>query len=164
MIARLVARRGGHPLLTSDERATIVRDAAAMAEGRLRRRLGDDPARWRWGALHQATFRHPFGEVRGLRTVSSPGPFEVGGDGTTVNMGEFASSHPDRVRVAPSLRTVMIAGAPEEARAVLPPGQSGDPASRHYRDQAAMWAHGEDRPARWAEADFMIGRTRFTSQ
>ncbi len=147
------------PWLRDLDRATIVRDAAAMAESRLRRLLGDDPSRWTWGALHTATFRHPFSELPGLRAASSPGPFPARGDGTTVCMGEFDLHAGDfSVRCAPAARLVMPAGDPRAGRAVLPPGQSGDPASRHYRDQVALWLAGQDRPASWAESDFSSGR------
>lgn len=141
------------------DRATIVRDAAAMAESRLRRRLGDDPARWTWGALHTVTFRHPFADLPGLRAISSPGPFAARGDGTTVCMGEFDLHAGDfAVRCGPAARLIMPAGDPRGGRVVLPPGQSGEPSSRHYRDQVAPWLAGEDRAASWAETDFTGGR------
>ena len=156
--------------LDGRERATIVRDAAAMAEGRLRRRLGEDPRRWVWGALHTITFRHPLAPTRaapgdgilgtGLRAIVSPGPYPVRGDGTTVCMGEHDLRGNFQVRVAPSLRATMLAGAPSEGRAVMPPGQSGDPSSRHYRDQLAAYLAGETRPASWDEADFLVRRAR----
>lgn len=159
--------------LEGRDRATIVRDAAAMAEGRLRRRLGDDPTRWRWGALHTLTFEHALVPSRssvrsseesllgpGLRAIASPGPYPARGDGTTVCMGEFDVRGDFSVRVAPALRTIMIAGLPAAARAVAPPGQSGDPTSRHYRDQIAPYLRGETRPASWNETDFTGRRVR----
>jgi penicillin amidase len=143
------------PWFAGVDRATVVRDAAAMAEGRLRRMRGDDPSAWRWGDLHLVTFRHAFVDVPGLRAASSPGPFPGRGDGTTVCMGEYALRGGGfAVRVAPAFRTVMIAGAPHDARSVLPPGQSGDPASKHYRDQIAPYLAGELRETAWDETDF----------
>jgi penicillin amidase len=163
-------QREGAGWLHGRDRATIVRDAAAMAEGRLRRRLGDDPRRWRWGALHAVTFRHPLVQPAragddgllgpGLRAIASPGPYPARGDGTTVCMGEFDVRGDFSVRVAPSLRAIMIAGAPNAGRAVVPPGQSGDPTSRHFRDQIAMYLAGETRAASWDETDFTGKRAR----
>jgi penicillin amidase len=147
------------PWLRDLDRATIVRDAAAMAESRLRRRLGDDPARWTWGALHTVTFRHAFAELPGLRAIASPGPFPARGDGTTVCMGEFDLHAGEfAVRCGPAARVIMPAGDPRGGRVVLPPGQSGEPSSRHYRDQITPWLAGEDRAASWAETDFVGGR------
>ena len=163
-------RGGVSAWLEGRDRATLVRDAAAMAEGRLRRRLGDEPRRWQWGALHAITFRHPLATARsapgdgvlgpGLRALVSPGPYPARGDGTTVCMGEHDLRGNFQVRVAPSLRATMIAGAPDQGRAVMPPGQSGDPSSRHYRDQVRPYLAGETRAASWHEADFAVRRVR----
>jgi acyl-homoserine lactone acylase PvdQ len=75
-------------------------------------------------------------------------------------MGEFDVRGDFSVRVAPSLRAIMIAGLPGAGRAVVPPGQSGDPTSRHFRDQIAMYLSGETRPASWDETDFTGKRAR----
>lgn len=145
------------------DRPTLVRDAAAMAEGRLRRLLGDDPSQWRWGKLHTITFRHAFHDVPGLRAVSSPGPFPARGDGTTVCMGEYdLRGGSFAVRTAPAFRFVGVAGAPNDGRAVLPPGNSGDPTSRHYRDQASLYLAGELREMPWDEDEFIGKRVRLT--
>jgi penicillin G amidase len=150
--------------LRDRDRATLVRDAAAMAEGRLRRLLGDDPLQWRWGKLHTITFRHAFHDVPGLRAVSSPGPFPAPGDGTTVCMGEYdLRGGSFAVRTAPAFRFVAIAGAPHDARAVLPPGNSGDPTSRHYRDQAGLYMAGELREMAWDEDEFIGKRVRLSA-
>lgn len=148
------------PWLAGLDRGTLVRDACAMAEGRLRRQRGEDPSRWRWGDLHPLTFRHAMASVPGLRAASSPGPFPGRGDGTTVNMGDFELRGRFGVRVGPALRFTMVAGAPFASRAVLPPGQSGDPASRHYRDQVGLYLEGRDRTASWDETDFSAARLR----
>lgn len=143
------------------DRPTIVRDAAAMAEGRLRRWRGEQASLWTWGSLHTITFRHAFAEVPGLRSVSSPGPFPARGDGTTVCMGEYdLRGGSFAVRTAPAYRTVMFAGAPEEGGSVLPPGQSGDPASKHYRDQATPYLAGQLLPITWDETSFTQRRVR----
>jgi penicillin G amidase len=152
-----------HGWLEGRDRATLVRDAAAMAEGRLRRLLGDDPAQWRWGSLHTITFRHAFHDVPGLRAVSSPGPYPARGDGTTVCMGEYDLRGGNfAVRTAPAFRMIAFAGAPHDGRAVLPPGNSGDPTSRHYRDQTALYLAGELREMAWDEDEFVGRRERLT--
>ncbi len=152
-----------HGFLEGRDRATLARDAAAMAEGRLRRLLGDDPAQWRWGALHTITFRHAFHDVPGLRAVSSPGPYPARGDGTTVCMGEYdLRGGSFAVRTAPAFRLIAFAGAPHDGRAVLPPGNSGDPTSRHYRDQTALYMGGELREMAWDEDEFVGRRLRLS--
>ncbi len=157
--------------LAGRDRAALVRDAAAMAEGVLRRRLGDDPLSWRWGTLHTMTFDNALASAAdgtllgpGVRAIASPGPFPASGDGTTVSMGEFEIGGDFQVRVAPAMRTVMIAGVPSGGRIVLPPGQSGDPATRHYRDQASLYVAGELRAASWDETDFHDKRVRLVRE
>ena len=48
------------------------------------RDLGPDPERWRWGALHEVLFEHPFNEPPGLGRIFSRGPYPVGGDTDTI--------------------------------------------------------------------------------
>lgn len=154
-----------HAWLRDRDRATLVRDAAAMAEGRLRRLLGDDPGQWRWGKLHTITFRHAFHDVPGLRAVSSPGPYPARGDGTTVCMGEYdLRGGSFAVRTGPAFRFLAVAGAPHDGRAVLPPGNSGDPTSRHYRDQAPLYLAGDLREMAWDEDEFVGKRIRLSGQ
>lgn len=147
--------------LAGRDRATIVRDAAAMAEGRLRRMLGEDPTQWRWGKLHTLTFRHAFHDVPGLRAVSSPGPFPARGDGTTVCMGDYdLRGGRFAVRAAPAFRMIAIPGVPHDGRAVLPPGNGGDPSSKHYRDQIGLYLAGDLREMVWDETEFVERRVR----
>lgn len=147
--------------LEGRDRPTIVRDAAAMAEGRLRRLLGEDPSQWRWGALHTITFRHAMHDVPGLRAVSSPGPFPARGDGTTVCMGDYdLRGGRFAVRTAPAFRMIAVPGVPHDARAILPPGNSGDPAGKHYRDQVSLYLAGELREMAWDETEFGGKRLR----
>jgi penicillin amidase len=42
-----------------------------------------------------------------------------------------------------SFRMVLDVGNWDESRVVNTPGQSGNPASPHYRDLAPLWANGE---------------------
>ncbi|MDJ0387098.1 penicillin acylase family protein [Roseomonas sp. E05] len=109
---------------------------AAVAE--LSGRFGPEPAAWRWGAAHEARFMHPllrFLPVLGdWSTIAVPTP----GDGETVNRGglggNFAHVH------GPGLRAVFDLSGPEGIWAVIGTGQSGNPLSGHWADQAPLWA------------------------
>jgi penicillin amidase len=118
--------------------------------------LGSDPEAWRWGDLHQLTFRHTLG--RGACVASrmlawllqlNRGPLPRPGDGMTVNLAAFVLTAPFEVAVGPSYRQLVDLGAPEESRWILVGGVSGDPRSRHYDDQLALWMVGETRPMRF---------------
>jgi penicillin amidase len=138
-------------------------DAAAD----LRDRLGSDPAKWRWGALHTVTFAHPLSPglpaaVRGLFDI---GPFERAGDGYSLNNGAYAIATPFTLRSHASERMIVDLGDLDRSRAVLPTGQSGQPLSKHWGDQTELWLAGELHPmgftrARIEAVDTLVFRPR----
>ncbi|MGH2499971.1 MAG: penicillin acylase family protein, partial [Candidatus Limnocylindria bacterium] len=118
--------------------ATALEEAVAD----LRLRLGPDPRRWRWGAVHTVTFEHVLGATA-LGALLNIGPVERGGDGYTVNNGAFLLARPFAPRSHPSVRMIVDLGDLDASRSVLPTGQSGQPLSKHWGDQTALWAAGE---------------------
>ncbi|GAB4206679.1 MAG: penicillin acylase family protein [Roseiflexaceae bacterium] len=88
-----------------------------------------------WGSINRADIQHPLARpVRLLRRMLSMPPSALSG-------GLFC------VRVsAPSfgaaMRLVVAAGRPERGICHMPCGQSGHPASPHYRDQHQSWVDG----------------------
>jgi len=72
----------------------------------------------------------------------------IGGSGSTpMAMG----TGPDfRVVSGASVRVVMDVGAWDNSMAINTPGQSGDPASPHYRDLFARWATRNYVPFVWS--------------
>ncbi len=95
--------------------------------------MGDDPETWRWGAIHRAGFAHPLGRMPGLEPLF------------VANAG-FEGDGPFDVYVVPSWRAVYDLADLDGSMGVLPTGQSGNPASPHWNDQAHLWAAGELRP------------------
>ncbi|MXP61997.1 penicillin acylase family protein [Roseomonas sp. M0104] len=126
--------------------AALATQALEEAAAELVGRYGPEPAAWRWGEAHQARFTHPllrFLPVLGeWSTIAVPTP----GDGETVNRGGlgagFAHVH------GPGLRAVFDLSGPEGVWAVIGTGQSGNPLSAHWGDQAPLWAapRAEDGP------------------
>ncbi len=125
-------------------------EAAAQALERaladLRRRYGDDPAAWRWGAAHSAHHEHrPFSRVKWLapvfdiRVPAPGGPFTVNvGRGTLADAAEpYASRH------APSFRALYDLSDLEASVFIHSGGQSGNVLSEHYRAFTEAWARGE---------------------
>ena len=119
--------------------------------GRLGREFGRDPAAWRWGQVRPLTLRHPVGEMRTLASLFNLGPFPCGGDGNTIAQASAPPLDPlgDPMAIA-SLRMVVDVGAWEEARFILPGGQSGNPLSPHYSDMLELWRRGEGVPIAWS--------------
>lgn len=128
-------------------RAEILLGSLGLAFAKTARLLGPDPATWRWGALHRADFQ-PSLSIAGRDAERRVGPVPIGGSGSTpMAMG----TGPDfRVVSGASVRVVMDVGAWDNSMAINTPGQSGDPASPHYRDLFARWATGNYVPFVWS--------------
>jgi penicillin amidase len=81
----------------------------------------------------------------------SVGPLQVPGSASTPRAatyrpGDFVASS------GASVRLVMDVGAWDNSVAINSPGQSGDPASPHYRDLFPLWAGGAYRPLPFSRA------------
>ncbi len=150
-IERLLVEGKASWLSPEDRRAACARalDRAAAA---ITQRLGADPAGWRWGALHTARLRHRLDPLRPLRPLLSPGPFETGGDGMTINNGHYVHAEPWEHRVGAVYRQIFDLADWDRSRVITCSGQSGDPLSRHYRDQLPLWAQGDYLPLPFGRA------------
>ncbi|HLX59424.1 MAG TPA: penicillin acylase family protein [Ktedonobacteraceae bacterium] len=105
---------------------------AAIEE--LRAKLGDNVARWQYGAIHKMSYNHPLGLVKPLNKIFNRGPYPVGGDIDTVNMGSSLTSQPEVVLTVPSFRQIVNLADPKASLSLHHPGQSGHPGSKHYDD------------------------------
>ncbi len=112
----------------------------------LQSRLGGNILRWQFGAIHRMTYRHPLGTVKALEPFFNRGPFPVGGDSDTVNMGNSASTNPADVVVVPSYRQIVDLGTLTNSQSIHAPGQSGAPASKHFDDFIQLWRDGKHHP------------------
>ena len=72
---------------------------------------------------------------------------ELPGDEQTVLQGGADARDGFEAVVVPSFRMVADLGDVDRSMAVAPTGQSGNPASPHWNDQAPLWIAGELRPA-----------------
>ncbi len=165
--------RANDPWFVSLGEPTIVgRDALGGlalddAAAELRDRLGADPARWRWGALHTVTFAHPLstGLPGPLRAVFDIGTYERAGDGYSLNNGAYSLATPYTLRSHASERMIVDLGDLEASREVLPTGQSGQPFTKHWGDQTPLWLRGELHPIafgrdRIADPQILVFRAR----
>ncbi|MDP1570611.1 MAG: penicillin acylase family protein [Vicinamibacterales bacterium] len=121
--------------------------AAADAIETLGARFGSED-RWAWSRVHAARFPHILGEAAmPLGWLFNRGPVPVSGDTSTVMRTSVHRLRPFGVWEYPSFRQVLDVGAWDEARLVLPAGQSGHPLSNHYFDQNVLWREGQYRTA-----------------
>jgi penicillin amidase len=139
---------GGLPVRLPEPPAGMTRSDALLAASLdeaaadLARLLGSDPDDWRWGALHRVAWRHPLGAIKALEPFLSRGPFEIGGDGDTVNYGASVPFPPEGIATdawVAGYRLIVDLAAPERSISLLAGGQSGLPNSKHYADQVGAW-------------------------
>ena len=99
-----------------------------------------------WDRVHAVTFEHPLASGSWWRSwVFNRGPVPIAGDGTTVMRVSWNRLRPFRAWEAPSWRQLLDVGDWDQARVVLPAGQSGHLMSPHYFDQNELWRSGQYR-------------------
>ncbi|QOY21989.1 penicillin acylase family protein [Xanthomonas citri] len=113
---------------------------------------GPDPVQWQWGKLHTNTVTHAMSAAHGAdRALLDAGPFPKGGSPYTPNQSSYDPKD-FRQTIGPSARLIIDLGNWDNSRAMNYPGQSGDPASPHYRDLAPMWLQGSYFPLLYTRA------------
>lgn len=143
---------------TTEEKETreqIVNKAFGEALAQLSEMLGDDISQWRWSRIHTLEHEHLIGRVEPMDKVFNVGPFPIAGGQEVINNTGFRN-RPDgqfEVYMGPSRRAVIDFGDLSHAQTILPTGQSGNPMSPHYSDQAEMYARGEYRTMWLEEGD-----------
>ena len=116
-------------------------------------RWGEQPDDWSYAELHYLWLRNPAGTVPVIGGWFDRGPIPLPGSATTVAaFGGFWLDGNQNVAYGPSMRWVADLDDPDRSLAVLPAGQSGHPADRHYDDQLAGYLSGTLHPIHWSEA------------
>lgn len=106
-----------------------------------------------WGEAHAALFAHPLaGGGWPLSWFLNRGPVPVVGDAYTVNRVSYNRLQSFAAWEIPSWRQILDVGQWDDARVVLPAGQSGHPFSPHFFDQNEMWRLGHYRQQPFSRA------------
>lgn len=113
----------------------------------LKKELGEDMSQWTWDKVHTLEHTHPIGQVETLRPYFNVGPFPIVGSREVINNMAFIYDGTGKYKVTsgPSTRRVIDFSDIENSMSILPTGQSGNPFSPHYNDQAEMYVNGEFR-------------------
>jgi penicillin amidase len=135
---RLAKHDGGQAGLDS-----LVIAALDDAVTDVTRRFGADRAKWRYGEIHVAVFRHPLSARYDLPSVSR------GGDGNTV----YATGGSNfRQTSGASFREIIDLKDFDRSVVTNVPGQSADPRSPHYSDLLSLWGKDEYFPLVYTRA------------
>jgi penicillin amidase len=135
------ARFGDNAAAKRDE---VLLKSLGAAWAEMIRLQGADAKAWQWGKLHHHQLHHALSAVvdETQRARIDIARLAKGGGPYTPNASSYRASDFRHIG-GPSFRMVVDVGAWDNSRAVNHPGQSGDPASPHYRDLAPMWLAGE---------------------
>ncbi|WP_327136100.1 penicillin acylase family protein (plasmid) [Streptomyces sp. NBC_01343] len=130
-------------------RDDVLRAALDDAAKELSGRLGPDPAKWRWGALHTLTLRNDTlgtGGPAPVQWLLNHEPVQVGGGSATVDATGWDASKGYEVNWVPSMRMVVDFADFDASRWINLTGASGHAFNDHYDDQTELWRRGETLP------------------
>jgi penicillin amidase len=133
----------------------------------LAERMGREPERWRWDAVHSAVFPHQgLDSVRVLRPLLSRS-VPNGGDWSTVNVGPVAADTPFEQHSVPGYRQIVDLSPANDSRFIEAVGMSGHFLSSHYDDFLEDWRAVRYRKMRTDRLEIesgAIGRLRLSPQ
>jgi penicillin amidase len=135
-----------------EARDELLRRALDAAISELTSALGEDVSAWRWGALHKVKFVHQLAMLPGLEDFFTAGIVDVGGDEQTVMASLFEPGFGYDAEVIPSWRHIIDLSDIEASVGTHTVGQSGHPASPHFRDFVPLWSKGEYHPLPFSRA------------
>ena len=118
---------------------TLIETVASLEE-----QLGLSMNNWTWDKVHILEHPHPIGKVASLREFFNVGPFSINGGTQVINNLDYKrdSTGVYNVKLGPSTRRIIDFNDIENSMSINPTGQSGNPLSEHYRDQAEMYNKG----------------------
>ncbi|MBT8300703.1 MAG: penicillin acylase family protein, partial [Maribacter sp.] len=131
----------------TETKSQIVNRSFVEALQSLEDDFGSTMDAWTWDKVHTLEHPHPIGQVAALRSFFNVGPFPVHGTREVINNLAFPYDESGlfKVTAGPSTRRVIDFSDIENSMSILPTGQSGNPFSPHYEDQAEMFVKGEFR-------------------
>ena len=104
-------------------------------------------AGWVWGALHRIHFTSQLSIIPDLAELMDGGDAPWGGDEQTICQGMFEPGGADyNVVVVPSWRQILDLSDWDASVGTHTIGQSGNPASPHFKDLFPLWSIGRYHP------------------
>ncbi|MBM2814498.1 MAG: Penicillin amidase [Ignavibacteria bacterium] len=125
-----------------ENKETIVSKSFRQAVTKLDSIYGNpDVNTWSYGKIHKLTLKHIFGSEKFLEPSLTVGPYEIGGNNTTINNTDWKIYKPFDVFVGASMRFITDMSDTLVFMS-LPGGASGDPLSPNFSDQLFLWLNG----------------------
>ena len=150
-----------------EKRSEILTQSLNDAVAELRKSLGENTSAWAWKNVHSIQHKHPMGVLPVIGKFFNVGPIPVNGGRETINNLDFNLDSTGKypVTYGPALRRIIDFANPDLGFSVNPTGQSGYFMSKHYDDQAKLYAEGGKRPElmdRKSVEKVATGTTHFT--
>ncbi len=135
-----------------ETRDDMLRSAFLDAYKALSTQLGSDYKTWKWGMIHTAKFvSNPLG-ASGINVIEdfvNGGPVAVSGGTEIVNASSWTVDDPYHTRSISSMRMIVDFSDFNNSLWIQSTGQSGHPASPHYRDLIDKWRTIQYDPMLW---------------
>jgi len=144
----------------------ILSKSLVEAVASLENQLGTDITAWNWGKVHTLEHPHPLGTIAALKNYFNVGPFSINGAREVINNRgyNYNNSGLYNVNAGPSTRRIIDFSDIENSISILPTGQSGNPLSKHYKDQAEMYNRGEFRKMKMNKEEIISVSTKLIIQ
>ncbi len=138
----------------TEQRDDILFASMRAAHGELTELLGDDEARWTWGAMHIAHFENQTLGQSGIAPVewlfNRTAPARVGGSESVVNAAGWSANLSYLVDWVPSQRMVIDLSDVDASTFIHTTGQSGHAFHENYDSMIEMWVDGIHGPMPWS--------------
>ena len=145
-----------------ETRSEIITKSFKEAIASLEKQLGTSIQSWTWDKVHIVEYQHPIGKIAAFRQLFNVGPFAVAGANEVINNQFYDYSDMDSyvVKGGPSTRRIIDFSDVENSWSILPTGQSGNPFSAHYRDQADLYNSGKFRKMKMNKEEIIQSSTK----
>ena len=146
---------------TIENKKDIVLTSFKMALESLKAEFGESSSQWTWDKVHTLEHGHPIGQVDMFRSFFNVGPFPVDGTREVINnmFFPYTADGQNKVSSGPSTRRIVDFSDIENSVSILPTGQSGNPFSPHYKDQAELFIQGKFRKMMMNKEEIMTTST-----
>ncbi|UMB53468.1 penicillin acylase family protein [Lutibacter sp. A64] len=150
----------------TETRKDILSKSLVETVTSLEKQLGVEIKGWKWGKVHTLEHGHPLGTIAALKKYFNVGPFPIKGAREVIdNRGyDYNETGLYTVNSGPSTRRIIDFSDIENSISILPTGQSGNPFSKHYKDQAEMYNNGEFRKMKLNKEEIINSSTKLTIQ
>lgn len=147
---------------TIETKHDILSNSFTEAISSLENQLGNNISSWNWGKVITLEHEHPLGTIEVLRSYFNVGPSPIKGAREVIDNRAYKYNDTGiyKVTAGPSTRRIIDFSDIENSISILPTGQSGNPFSEHYNDQAELYNNGKFRKMKLNKEEILKNDTK----